>query len=238
MTTNPNGVSEGQQDGVVERDDVNARRVQFDADQKARAIAFEREQNAAQSKAARDEQESADKAEQAARIAANTAENDEAALSDGFITHEDLLRRKDILSQNHGAMLPHEALIEGEPTVKMAFPRTVILTHSADDVRRMQGVDVQDVGTRGVVRDNSGRVIGDEGQVGVVSPISAIAPGSRVLFWKGYHDVAAYMADHSWLRDNGAYPVGKDGSDNSKPAVRPADQSRDELHDTNDAGVS
>jgi hypothetical protein len=174
-------------------DQVAARRAQFDVEQDARAKAFERDQNATQAKLARDEKDASDKAKAAEAVAANIAENDEAALNDGFITHDDLMRRKDILSQNHGALLPHEALVEGEALVKMAFPRTVILTHSAADVHRLSG---DDIAGKADVNGN---------------PVSPIAPGSRVLFWKGYHDVVASLADHSWLRDNGAYPVGKDG---------------------------
>jgi hypothetical protein len=47
---------------------------------------------------------------------------------------------------------------------------------------------------------------------------SPIQHGSRVLFYKGYHDVPLALADHQYLADSGAYRLGSDG----KPETRDA----------------
>jgi hypothetical protein len=67
----------------------------------------------------------------------------------------------------------------------MAFPRNVVLTHSAADVKRL-----------------------DSDAPTIDSPIQH---GSRVLFYKGYHDVPVTLADHQYLADSGAYRLGDDG---------------------------
>jgi hypothetical protein len=176
----------------LEQDDEQNKadpKTRFAAEQESRAKAFERDNTAAQRALTRDEEATAAKTDADNKVAASIQENDDAALADGFLTHDDLLQRKEVLSQHHGCLLPHQAVAEGEKLIMMAFPRTTILTHSAADVRRVQGVKDDDGNTTDVNNN----------------PVSPIAPGSRVLFWKGYHAVAESLANHSWLRDNGAY---------------------------------
>jgi hypothetical protein len=166
-------------------DPVKARREAFELEQKARAEAFEREQAANAQRQERIEQEAAHNAEVAKAIAEARAKNDEAALNDGFITHDDLLNRSTMLASYHGVLLPHETVVPDEATVKMAFPRNVVLTHSASDVKRLNP------------------------DVPLID--SPIQHGSRVLFYKGYHDVPLTLADHQYLADSGAYRLGSDG---------------------------
>lgn len=189
MTISPDThVDESQPDRNQQRQDAaKARREEFAAEQQSRAEAFERDQ-AAQEQAL-ERQEAIDKAnaEKAAAIAKARADNDEAALNAGLITHDDLLNRPAMLAsyQGQGVLLPHEAVGPDEDTVKMAFPRNVVLTHSAADVKRL-----------------------DPDKPTIDSPIQH---GSRVLFYKGYHDVPMTLADHQYLADSGAYRLGADG---------------------------
>lgn len=173
---------------------AKTRRDNFELEQKSRAEAFERDQNAREQALERQESEDAANAEKAAAIAKARADNDEAALNAGLITHDDLLNRPAMLAsyQGQGVLLPHEAVGPDEDTVKMAFPRNVVLTHSAADVKRL-----------------------DPDKPTIDSPIQH---GSRILFYKGYHDVPVTLADHQYLADSGAYRLGADG----KPETRDA----------------
>jgi hypothetical protein len=174
----------------VRREAADTRKKQFEADQKTRAEIFERDATASERKLERGEQMAAEKAEYDAKVAAEDQALDDAAIADGLLTHDDLVRHRTMMAPHHDCLLPHQALAEGEATVRMAFPRTVVLTQSAVDLRHQYGIDDPKEGD---------------------APISAIAHGSRVLFRKGYRNVPLHLADSAWLADNGAYRVGDDG---------------------------
>lgn len=181
-------------------DDVNAnanghvdpsdqRRTRFLAEQESRAQTFERDETA---RGRREEREMAMKAERSKRdaeIAERAQENQEAAFEDGLLTHDDLVNRRALLAPHTGCLEPWEVLADGEDTVRMAFPKTVVLTLSASDILRYTKDKYPDV----------------EGQPG------PIMHGARVVFHKGYQDVPVGLADHQYLYDNGAYRPDNDG---------------------------
>lgn len=175
-------------------DQLATRKAAFEADQKAAAAAFERDQEATANRVARERDLATARAEEAERVAQLQQENDDRAFADGFLSHEDLTSRRELLAAHRDYLLPHQAFAPGEEAVKMAFPRTTLLTRSAADVRRV---------TMGLNADEPV----DPAIVGQ----GAITHGSRVLFYKGYHDVPVGLADHHYLYDNGAYRVGDDG---------------------------
>lgn len=174
----------------VRTEAADQRKKQFEVDQKARAEAFERDATASERKLERAEQMAAEKAEYDAKIAAEDQALDDAAIADGFLTHDDIVAHRTMMAPHHDCLLPHQALADGEAVIRMAFPRTVVLTQSAVDLRRQYGINDPKEGD---------------------APISAIAHGSRVLFRKGYRNVPVHLADSAWLADNGAYRVGDDG---------------------------
>jgi hypothetical protein len=156
-------------------------KAKFDADQKAKAAAFEQSQKAAATKNERDSKIKLSEAEARAKQAKADTDNDQKALEDGLLTHHDLLHRGELASKYPGTMLPWQAMNPGDPTVKMAFPKTMVLTVSSSEL----DPELEDP--------------------------PAIHHGTQVLFRKGYQDVPVALADHQYLYDGGAYRVGSDG---------------------------
>lgn len=168
-----------------------AQRKQFEAEQEGRATHFEHEQEAAKTKLERDQATAQEKAKADAALREANQANDEQAYADGILTDTDMATRSQVLAQHHGCLMPHEALLPNEPTVKMAFPRTVMLTRSATDIRNSDPLWA------------SGNFDGNYP--------NAITHGSKVLFLKGYQDVPESLADHEYLFHNGAYRLNDDG---------------------------
>jgi hypothetical protein len=168
-------------------------------------MAFERENNAMANKMQRDQDFAAAKAERDKKIAERRQVLLDMALEHGVITHDDIMRRQDLLAPHvqNGAMLPHDVFVDGEETVLMAFPRTVTLTLSAADVRRWVAREAD--------RESYDSNIED-------TLPSAIHPGARVVFYQGYNDVPVDLADHNYLFDAGAYRAGDDGKPESLEA--------------------
>jgi hypothetical protein len=156
-------------------------KVAFEAKQKSEAAAFEAQQKAAATKMEQDKATAQADLDAKAKLAKAESDNCDAAFKAGLITHHDLLSRGDFVTKYPGCLLPHQVLAPGEATVKMAFPKTVVLTRSASDIFPDQ----------------------DEP--------APIYHGSQVLFRKGYEDVPESLADHQYLFDSGAYRVGGDG---------------------------
>lgn len=181
------------------------RKKAFEADQEARRQAFERDSTAMANKAQRDQDFAAAKAERDKKIAERRQVLLDMAFEHGVITHDDVMRRQDLLAPHAqgGALLPHDVFVDGEDTVLMAFPRTVILTLSANDVRRWVDREADRESYNSNVEDTLP---------------SAIHPGSRVVFYQGYNDVPVDLADHSYLFDAGAYRAGDDGKPESAEA--------------------
>jgi len=113
-----------------------ARKTSFEAEQKSREEQFEREQAAAENKAVRDDAAATAKAEADEKLRVAQEENDELAFEDGLLTKEDVVNRRALLAQHSDCQLPHQCLQDDEGTVKMVFPRNVILTLSASDLDR------------------------------------------------------------------------------------------------------
>jgi hypothetical protein len=193
----------------VAQEQMAARKEQFQLEQDARAKAFERDQNARSITLDREHNAKQAAFEANAKIAAAQAENDDRAYADGLLTDQDLMHRGNLLAPHHDCILPWQATAEGEPTVKMAFPRTVIVTRSAQDIYGAMWKEDEEQGEKAPARDD-----GRDFPLGVVahrSAITPITPGTRVIFYKGYQDVPVSMADHAYLYSNGAYRIDKDG---------------------------
>ncbi len=172
-------------------DPLEAKKKQFEAEQEARERDFERTTKGAINKMERDANFAAAKAERDKKIADRRQELQDLAFEHGVITHDELMRRKGLNAPHaqQGVLQPHEVLANNEPTVLMAFPRTVILALSVDDVKRWH--------------DHEPTIEG----------IPPVTQGSRVVFYQGYEDVPEGLADHHYLQDAGAYRV----DDNGKP---------------------
>jgi hypothetical protein len=171
-------------------------KVAFDSEQEARRQAFERENAASVNKAKRELDMAEEKLKLDAKIAARRQELLDMSVEHGLVTHDDLLAQRDLMAPHaqNGALLPQEVFADGEETVLMAFPRTVILTLSANDVQHW--VDPVTPGT--------------------TAP--GIHHGVRVVFYQGYNDVPARIADHNYLFDAGAYRADESGTPESVEA--------------------
>ena len=174
-------------------DPVEAKRKDFETNQEAQRKTFERDSKATLTKMDRDRDFAKEKFERDSKIAERRQKNQELAFEHGVLTHDQLVRRNGLMAphQQSGALLPHEVLADGEETVLMAFPRTVMLTLSADDAKRW--------------RDNEPTGEG----------LTPVTHGSRVVFYQGYEDVPVGLSDHPYLRDAGAYRVSDDGKPES-----------------------
>lgn len=172
-------------------DPIEQRKAAFDTEQKARAQNFEREHNATITRMQRDHDFAEQKAERDEKFAERQQELSDMSFAHGLITHDGVLKQRDLLAPHaqQGVLLPNAALAPGEETILMAFPRTVILTLSANDVKRITkaGVESEDYGQ------------------------GTNAHGTRVLFYQGYNDVPVGLADHGYLYDAGAYRADDDG---------------------------
>lgn len=204
---------------------ADAKRTQFEVEQKGRQAKFERDQEAAARRQERDGELKAAEAAQRDKIAAADAENDQRAYEDGLLTDDDLRQHREYLAPHHDCVLPHQALALDEPSVKMAFPRTVILTRSVSDLHRTNKAMRE---RNAAVNPDERELIGSRGPA--LSPIVPSAPGTRVLFRKGYQDVPVSLADHDYLYANGAYRVNEDGKpeSNEDRAARMTQEQRDE----------
>lgn len=204
----------------VEQDRLAAQKEQFALEQDSRAKAFERDQNARAITVDRDHQMRMATFEANAKIAQVQAELDDRSYADGLLTHEDLLHRQRLLAPQTDCILPYQATQEGEPTVVMAFPRTVILTRSAQDIYGPMWEEDAKHGDKAPARDD-----GRDFPLGVVahrSAITPITPGTRVIFHKGYQNVPVSLADHAYLYSCGAYRV----DDSGKPETLEARNER------------
>lgn len=188
---------------------VDNARKQFEVEQQARATNFERDQKALATKRARDFDNREATLKANAELAKASRENDEKAFEDGILTHEDLRRRSELLAPHHDYVLPWQVLSPDEATVKMAFPRTVILTRSASDLYGALWKDDEEHGDTKPARED-GRDF-PLGWIANRSAITPITPGTRVLFQKGYQDVPVSLADHPYLFANGAYRLDASG---------------------------
>jgi hypothetical protein len=212
----------------TEQDRIAAQKEQFGVEQEARAKMFARDQEAMSRRMERDHDVAQATLEENAKRAAAQRENDEKAFEDGIITHDDLLHRQELLAPHHDCILPWQATAEGEPTVKMAFPRTTILTRSASDIYGQTWKDDEESGDKAPARDD-----GRDFPLGIVahrSAITPVTPNTRVIFQKGYQDVPVSLADHAYLYASGAYRIGDDGKPekadarNKRLAGKPGDK--------------
>lgn len=170
---------------------AEARRKNFEARQESERKTFERNFKADEARTKREEELSAARAKKQDEINARRAKRQDLAMEHGYLSDADLEQRRNLLAPHHDFMEPHQALTGDEETVLMAFPRDVMLTLSAGDFRRINGI-----------KENP-----DDETVGQ----GAVMQGSRVLFRKGYEDVPVSLADHPYLYANGAFRVSDDG---------------------------
>lgn len=174
---------------------AEARRTQFESEQAARAAEFDRSEKAAATKFEHDAILAAETDKRQAAILANEAENDKLAYSCGLLSDADLAQHVNYLAPHHDYVMPHDALLADEATVKMAFPQTVTLTRSPSDIRTVDP------------RFDS-EYANEEGRQAILP----VGVASRILFRKGVRDVPLHLADHDWLASNGAYRVKGDGA--------------------------
>ena len=116
--------------------DPDARKAQFEAEQEGRAKAFERDQGVRAAQQDRAQAEREEQAEEAEKLRVAQEENDELAFQHGLITPEDIASRRQAVAGHPDALLPHQVLDGDEETVKMGFPRHVVLVLPASDPDR------------------------------------------------------------------------------------------------------